>query len=92
MADNSIVVYKGPGEVAVEDIEYPKLEVPAEVADAKGMTREAPHGVILEVVTTNICGSDQDVVRGRTTAPVGQTLGHEFTGKGGRKGQRRTVH
>jgi hypothetical protein len=22
------VVYKGPGEVAVEDIEYPKLEVP----------------------------------------------------------------
>jgi glutathione-independent formaldehyde dehydrogenase len=29
MADNRVVVYKGPGEVAVEDIEYPKLEVPA---------------------------------------------------------------
>jgi glutathione-independent formaldehyde dehydrogenase len=27
------------------------------------------HGVILKVVTTNICGSDQHMVRGRTTAP-----------------------
>src|SRR5215217_1687851 len=81
MADNRIVVYKGPGEVAVEDIEYPKLEVPEEVASAMGMTTEAPHGVILEIVSTNICGSDQHMVRGRTTAPVGQTLGHEITGK-----------
>ena len=81
MADNRIVVYKGPGEVAVEDTEYPKLEVPQEVASAMGMTKEAPHGVILEIVSTNICGSDQHMVRGRTTAPVGQTLGHEITGK-----------
>jgi glutathione-independent formaldehyde dehydrogenase len=81
MADNRIVVYKGPGEVAVEDTEYPKLEVPDEVASAMGMTTEAPHGVILEIVSTNICGSDQHMVRGRTTAPVGQTLGHEITGK-----------
>jgi glutathione-independent formaldehyde dehydrogenase len=28
----------------------------------------------------SICGSDQRMVRGRTTAPVGQTLGHEITG------------
>ena len=81
MADNRIVVYKGPGEVAVEDIEYPKLEVPGEVADAMGMSREAPHAVILRIVSTNICGSDQHMVRGRTTAPVGQTLGHEITGE-----------
>jgi glutathione-independent formaldehyde dehydrogenase len=81
MADNRIVVYKGPGEVAVEDIEYPKLEVPGEVADAMGMSKEAPHGVILRIVSTNICGSDQHMVRGRTTAPVGQTLGHEITGE-----------
>src|SRR5919107_1443456 len=81
MADNRVVVYKGPGEVAVEDIEYPKLEVPEEVAGAMGMTVDAPHAVILRIVATNICGSDQHMVRGRTTAPVGQTLGHEITGE-----------
>ncbi|MBA2375952.1 MAG: formaldehyde dehydrogenase, glutathione-independent [Actinomycetota bacterium] len=81
MADNRVVVYKGPGEVAVEDIEYPKLEVPKEVADAMGMTVAAPHAVVLKIVSTNICGSDQHMVRGRTTAPVGQTLGHEITGE-----------
>src|ERR687898_1759514 len=66
---------------AVEDIEYPKLEVPEEVASAMGMTKEAPHAVILKIISTNICGSDQHMVRGRTTAPVGQTLGHEITGE-----------
>src|SRR4028119_510036 len=81
MADNRVVVYKGPGEVAVEDIEYPTLEVPGEVADAMGMSKEAPHAVILKIVSTNICGSDQHMVRGRTTAPIGQTLGHEITGE-----------
>src|ERR687891_2812748 len=81
MADNRVVVYKGPGEVAVEDIEYPKLEVPEEVASAMGMTKEAPHAAILKIVSTNICGSDQHMVRGRTTAPEGQTLGHEITGE-----------
>src|SRR3712207_5364766 len=86
MADNRIVVYKGPGEVAVEDTEYPKLEVPEAVASAMGMTKEAPHGVILKIVSTNICGSDQHMVRGRTTAPVGQTLGHEITGEVVEKG------
>ena len=86
MADNRVVVYKGPGEVAVEDIEYPKLEVPEEVAGAMGMTVDAPHAVILKIVATNICGSDQHMVRGRTTAPVGQTLGHEITGEVVEKG------
>ncbi|CAN7693066.1 MULTISPECIES: formaldehyde dehydrogenase, glutathione-independent [Mycolicibacterium] len=81
MSDNRIVVYKGPGQVAVETLPYPKLEVPGEVADAMGMTRKADHGVILKCVSTNICGSDQHMVRGRTTAPVGQTLGHEITGE-----------
>jgi glutathione-independent formaldehyde dehydrogenase len=46
-----------------------------------GMSVEAPHGVILKIVSTNICGSDQHMVRGRTTAPAGQTLGHEITGE-----------
>src|SRR5215203_3870846 len=82
MADtNKVVVYKGPGEVAVEEIDYPTLEVPEEVASAMGMTKEAPHAAILKIVSTNICGSDQHMVRGRTTAPAGQTLGHEITGE-----------
>ena len=37
--------------------------------------------MILKVVASNICGSDQHMVRGRTTAQLGQTLGHEITGE-----------
>jgi len=81
MSGNRIVVYKGPGKVAVETVDYPRLEVPKEVADGMGIKQAAPHAVILKLVTTNICGSDQHMVRGRTTAPEGQTLGHEITGE-----------
>ena len=82
MADsNRVVVYQGPGKVAVESIDYPKLEIPEEVASHFGIAQKAPHAAILKLVTTNICGSDQHMVRGRTTAPVGQTLGHEITGE-----------
>ena len=82
MAENRCVVYQGPGEVTIEDIGYPKLEVPEYVASNMGFsTQEAHHGVILRIVSTNICGSDQHMVRGRTTAPQGQTLGHEITGE-----------
>jgi len=83
---NRIVVYKGPGQVAVETVDYPKLEVPPDVASAMGMSRKADHAVILRNVSTNICGSDQHMVRGRTTAPAGQTLGHEITGEVVEKG------
>ncbi len=77
MADqNRGVVYRGPGKVQVEDIPFPKLEL-----DYKGQHRDCQHGVILKVVSTNICGSDQHMVRGRTTAPLGLTLGHEITGE-----------
>ncbi len=78
MASNRCVVYMEPGKVAVQTIDYPKLEVPEGVP---GNNRKAQHGVILRVVATNICGSDQHMVRGRTTAPKGQTLGHEITGE-----------
>jgi glutathione-independent formaldehyde dehydrogenase len=81
MADNRVVVYAGPGQVAIENTEYPKLEIPSEVAQGLGIKQAAPHAVILKLVTTNICGSDQHMVRGRTTAPVGQSLGHEITGE-----------
>jgi len=43
--------------------------------------RKIEHGVILRVVSTNICGSDQHMVRGRTTAQTGLVLGHEITGE-----------
>ena len=87
MADNRIVTYDGPGKVSVNDVEYPKLEIPKEVADHFGVSRHAPHAAILRIVATNICGSDQHMVRGRTTAPEGQTLGHEITGEVVEKGE-----
>jgi glutathione-independent formaldehyde dehydrogenase len=74
MSGNRCVVYMGPGQVAVEDIGYPELALPEQ-------NRKCDHGVILKIVATNICGSDQHMVRGRTTAPVGQSLGHEITGE-----------
>jgi glutathione-independent formaldehyde dehydrogenase len=87
MGGNKIVVYKEPGRVAVEDHDPPKLEVPVDVAKDKGLSQKAVHGVILRNVATNICGSDQHMVRGRTTAPAGQTLGHEITGEIIEKGE-----
>lgn len=81
MSDNRVVVYKGPGEVAVESVDYPKLELPTDVVEGLNIKRKAPHAAILKIVTTNICGSDQHMVRGRTTAPVGLVLGHEITGE-----------
>ncbi|HEX4713286.1 formaldehyde dehydrogenase, glutathione-independent [Phenylobacterium sp.] len=73
MADNRGVVYIGTRKVEVQDIPDPKLE------DPRG--RRIDHGVILKIVSTNICGSDQHMVRGRTTAPSGMVLGHEITGE-----------
>jgi glutathione-independent formaldehyde dehydrogenase len=81
MSGNRVVVYQGPGKVSVETIDYPKLELPEDVVSGLGIKKAAPHAVILKLVSTNICGSDQHMVRGRTTAPVGQTLGHEITGE-----------
>ncbi|SKB93920.1 formaldehyde dehydrogenase, glutathione-independent [Dyadobacter psychrophilus] len=71
MCQNHGVAYIKPGEVEIQEIEYPKL--------ALG-DRKCEHGVILKIVSTNICGSDQHMVRGRTTAPAGLVLGHEITG------------
>ena len=83
MADaNRGVVYMGPGTVEVQDIDYPSFELkegPGVPSEAVG--RQNHHGVILRIVSTNICGSDQHMVRGRTTAPEGLILGHEITGE-----------
>jgi glutathione-independent formaldehyde dehydrogenase len=83
MADtNSGVVYMGPGKVEVQTTDYPSFVLrdgPGVHPDSVG--RECHHGVILRIVSTNICGSDQHMVRGRTTAPEGLILGHEITGE-----------
>src|SRR5437588_5170765 len=80
MASNRGVAYIKPGVVEIQSIAYPKLRMPKSETDPFG-GKDAPHGVILKVVTTNICGSDQHMVRGRTTAPAGLILGHEITGE-----------
>ena len=72
MATNRGVAYLETGKVEIQSIDFPKL--------ALG-DRKCDHGVILKVVATNICGSDQHMVRGRTTAPAGLILGHEITGE-----------
>ncbi len=82
MAGNRAVAYVGTGEVEVQDIAYPTFEL----QDGPGVNpanvgRKLPHGAILRTVATNICGSDQHMVRGRTTAPQGLILGHEITGE-----------
>ncbi len=72
----------GPGKTEVQDIDYPTFELqdgPGVNPDNVG--RALPHAAILKVTTTNICGSDQHMVRGRTTAPEGLILGHEITGE-----------
>src|SRR5881397_3783216 len=72
MASNRGVAYMGPGVVEIHSMDFPKLVLGS---------RKCDHGVILKIVSTNICGSDQHMVRGRTTAPKGLILGHEITGE-----------
>ena len=59
------VVYKGTGRVAIEEIGFPDLVL----RDGPGVNplnvgRKCEHGVILKVITTNICGSDQHMGSG----------------------------
>ncbi|MDQ0827039.1 glutathione-independent formaldehyde dehydrogenase [Arthrobacter sp. B2I5] len=82
MTGNKAVAYKEAGKVEVIDIDYPTFEL----KDGPGVNpanvgRPVNHGVILKTVATNICGSDQHMVRGRTTAPPNLVLGHEITGE-----------
>jgi glutathione-independent formaldehyde dehydrogenase len=71
--NNRGVVYLEPGKVDVQGIDFPKMQNP--------QGRRIEHGALLKIVSTNICGSDQHMVRGRTTAPAGLVLGHEITGE-----------
>jgi glutathione-independent formaldehyde dehydrogenase len=60
------VVYKGPFEVAVENVEDPKIEHPSDV--------------IVKLTSSAICGSDLHMYEGRTAAPPGIVFGHENMG------------
>ena len=82
MVGNRAVAYVEPGTVDVRTIDYPDLVL----KDGPGVNpanvgRICQHGVIIKVISTNICGSDQHMVRGRTTAPSGLVLGHEILGE-----------
>ncbi len=60
------VVYKGPYQVAVEEVPQPRIE--------------APTDALVRITTTNICGSDLHMYEGRTSVEEGKILGHENMG------------
>lgn len=60
------VVYRGPYKVAVENVGDPAIE--------------APTDAIVQITTSNICGSDLHMYEGRTAAEEGMVLGHENMG------------
>jgi glutathione-independent formaldehyde dehydrogenase len=60
------VVYKGPGKVAVEKVEDPRIESATDI--------------IVRITTAGICGSDLHMYEGRTVAKPGVVLGHENMG------------
>ncbi|WP_238175699.1 alcohol dehydrogenase catalytic domain-containing protein [Pseudomonas aeruginosa] len=57
----------------VNTFKFPELITP--------QGKSAPHGAILKIVTTNICGSDLHIYRGSFAVPKGMTMGHEMTGE-----------
>ena len=74
MADgNRAVLFDSPGTMKVETLDFPKLQMPD--------GRRAPHGVILKIVATNICGSDLHIFRGSFPVPQNLVMGHEMTGE-----------
>jgi len=83
-SENRGVIFMGPNDVQVQSIPFPTLELDSTSSpvESERQKRSCPHGAILKVVTTNICGSDQHMVRGRTSLPGGHmVLGHEITGE-----------
>jgi glutathione-independent formaldehyde dehydrogenase len=61
------LVYNGPKDVSVKDVPDAKIEKPTDV--------------LVEITTTNICGSDLHMYEGRTDVEKGKVLGHENLGK-----------
>ena len=61
------LVYNGPRDVSVRDVDDPGIEV---ATDA-----------IVRITSTNICGSDLHMYEGRTDFESGRTFGHENLGQ-----------
>jgi glutathione-independent formaldehyde dehydrogenase len=82
MTGNKALAYKGPGKVELNDIDYPSFELKVGPGvNPANVGRSVRHGAILKTVATDICGSGQHMVRGRTAAPADLVLGHENTGE-----------
>ena len=60
------IVYKGPFQVAVEQVSDPKIQ--------------HPNDVIVRITSSAICGSDLHMYEGRTAAQPGLIFGHENMG------------
>ena len=61
------VVYNGPRDVSVSNIDDAKIEKPTDV--------------LIRLTTTNICGSDLHMYEGRTSFEKGKVFGHENLGE-----------
>ncbi|RBY87802.1 glutathione-independent formaldehyde dehydrogenase [Blastococcus sp. TF02A-30] len=60
------VVYRGPKDVAIQDVPDPTIQSPTDA--------------VIRITTTNICGSDLHMYEGRTGVEEGKVLGHENMG------------
>ncbi|MFI6345866.1 glutathione-independent formaldehyde dehydrogenase [Streptomyces sp. NPDC050560] len=61
------LVYKGPKDVAVEEVRDARVERPTDA--------------LVRITSTNICGSDLHMYEGRTPMETGRVLGHENLGE-----------
>jgi glutathione-independent formaldehyde dehydrogenase len=61
------VVYNGPRDVAVKDVDDSRIEQPTDA--------------VVRITTTNICGSDLHMFEGRTDFEQGRVFGHENLGE-----------
>jgi len=60
------VVFNGPFDVSVQQVDDPKIEAPADA--------------VIRITTANICGSDLHPYEGRSPMDPGMVLGHENMG------------
>ncbi|GGM24018.1 glutathione-dependent formaldehyde dehydrogenase [Paraliobacillus quinghaiensis] len=60
------VTYQGKYEVAVKDVNYPKIE--------------DKQDIIVRITSTAICGSDLHLYQGNLPLPIGYSIGHEPMG------------
>src|SRR6202012_5254146 len=66
------LIYNGPRDVSVADVEDPRIERPTDV--------------LVRITRTNICGSDLHMYEGRTDMEAGRVVGNENLGEVGEIG------